>query len=478
VPWKKSKWFDTLIAESLISTSGRSDVSKSMRASVKRRTGVEVNKDIEHGNWRADEMSQRQIEYAAIDVVALPDLMDEQIKRAEEIGCVDSLNMEMEVLPVFAQMTINGLPINKDNLDKYLAQQTERIKAAEIILKNSLGDINYNSPKKVLQALNAIGIQIESTAKPVLQDIIAFDPEAPNSIIVQALLDYRAPSKRTAMYGSPEWQHEHIQPDGRIHARFWQVGADTTRVSSSDPNLQQVPKDGRWVFGNVPGMKYVSVDYSQIEVRMAAEVSGDEVLARVIDEEDVHTAIASQMFQIPPAEVSKRQRKLAKAAVFTLLFGGSAKRLYDYAKQAGSPITFEEAQDIFYRFFQSFPGLLAMRKKAYAISKNRKIVTITLPLGAKRVLVGPRNSGPTILNTPIQGACAVGMKLGLIEAGKRGLDQWMGAVVHDESVSCVPENIATEYGHEMQECLESGMRKVISHVTVKTEAKIDDVWLP
>lgn len=478
LPWQKTRYFDTLVAESLVSTSGRSDVSKSMRASVKRRTGVEVDKDIEHGNWRTGELSPRQVEYAAIDVVALPALMDEQVQTAANQGAAESLQMEMDVLPVFAQMTINGLPINQKNLDKYMKVQAIRAKEAEVLLRQRLGAVNLNSPVKVRKALSEIGIALDSTAKPVLMDVIAFDPDAPNAELLQALLDYRAPSKRTSMYGSKEWQWEHIQPDDRVHARFWQVGADTTRVSSSDPNLQQVPKDGRWIFGNIPGNKYVSVDYSQIEVRIAAELANDAALIQAVDEEDVHTAIAAQMFQVAPADVDKRQRKLAKAAVFTLLFGGSAKRLYEYARQSGSHITYEEAEDIFYRFFRAFQGLLQMRKTAYGMSKNRRVSVITLPLGARRVLAGAKNSGPVILNTPVQGTAAVGMKLGLIEAGRRGLDRYLGAVVHDEAVSCVPRREAEEYGRELQECLEAGMRKILTVCPVKTEAKIDDAWLP
>lgn len=478
LPWKQSTYYDTLVAESLITVSGRANVSKSLRASVKRRTGYEIDKTIEHGNWRIDEMSDRQKEYAAIDVLSLPALMDEQIEKASGVGSGDALAMEMEVLPVFTQMTINGMPIHKPSLDLYMRQSAEKAAGARAIIRERLGDINVNAPVKLRQALNSLGIDLDSTAKATLIDIIQFDPDAPNSVLLQAILDYRAPSKRTSMYGSTEWQRDHIQPDGRIHARFWQVGADTTRVSSSDPNLQQVPKDGRWIFGHVPGYKMVSVDYSQIEVRIAADIAADEVLMKLLREEDVHSAIAAQMFIVPISAVTKQQRKLAKAAVFTLLFGGGAKRLFDYARQSGSALTFEEAEDLFTRFFTSFEGLRAMRAKAYSLSKNRRVVTVTLPNGARRVLVGTNNSPQCILNTPVQGTAAVGMKYGLILAGKQNLDQYMGAVVHDETVSCVPENIAEEYSRAMQLCLEDGMRQVLSRCPVKTEAKIDDIWLP
>ncbi len=478
LPWKRSDYHDTLIAESLITTSGRRDVSKSLRASVKRRTGYEVDKTIEHGNWRASEMSDRQVEYAAIDVLALPQLMDEQITKAEQDGSIEALRMEMEVLRVSAQMNINGLPMNEDNLDLYMEQSREKLEIAKVLLVEKLGNINFNSTQQVRKALAACGIDLASTAKNVLLDQIQFDPEADNNRLLQALLDYRGPSKRQSMYGSAEWQKEHIQPDGRIHARFWQVGADTTRYSSSDPNLQQVPKDGRWIIGGVPGYKIVSVDYSQIEVRIAADLGNDEVLIEMLAHEDVHSAIASQVFQKPVEKVTAKERKMAKAMVFTLLFGGSAKALYEYARRSGSHITEEEAEQLFTRFFTAFQGLLQMRQKAYAISRNRRVAVITLPNGARRVLAGRLNAPPNILNTPVQGTAAVGMKYGLILAEKQGLDRYLGAVVHDEGVACVPDKEAEEYAKEFGDCLIKGMERVITKCPVKVEAKIGDVWQP
>ncbi len=478
LPWKQPDYYDTLIAEALITTSGRRDVSKSLRASVKRRTGYEIDKEIEHGNWRADEMSDRQIEYAAIDVLALPQLMDEQIAKAEQDGSARALDMEMKVLKVTAQMNINGLPINEDNLDLYMKQSQEKLARAKVLLVEKLGDINFGSTQQVKKALAKIGINLDSTAKNVLLDQIQFDPEAENSQVLQALLDYRAPSKRQSMYGSAEWREKHIQPDGRIHARFWQVGADTTRYSSSDPNLQQVPKDGRWIIGGLPGYKIVSVDYSQIEVRIAADISDDEVLIKMLAHDDVHSAIASQVFQKPAASVTPKERKMAKAMVFTLLFGGSPRVLYEYARRSGSHITEEEAEDLFVRFFTAFSGLRQMRQKAYAINRNRRVAVITLPNGARRILAGRTNSPPHILNTPVQGTAAVGLKYGLIYALERGLDKYLGAVVHDETVSCVPDREAEDYAQEMSECLVRGMEQVVTKCPVKTEVKIGEVWQP
>lgn len=476
LPWKESTYYDTLIGESLLAVSGRNDVSKSLRASVKRRTGHIVEKDIEHGGWRNEELTQKQIDYAAIDVLVLPGLMEEHLTMALDTGAMPALEMEMEVLPVFAQISINGLPVDTANLDTYMELQAEKASKAKVLLLERLGNINFNSPIKVRRALNSIGIELTSTAKNILADQIAFDPEAENNLLLQAILDYRAPSKRTSMYGSPEWQEEHIQPDGRIHSRFWQCGAETTRVASDDPNLQQVPKDGRQIIGGVPGFVIVSVDYSQIEIRIAADISIDTTLIKLLDHEDVHTAIASQIYQTPVHLVTPKQRKLAKACVFTLLFGGGAKRLYNYAKTSGSHITFQEAEDVFERFFSLFQGLFQMRQKAYYLARNRRVTTITLPNGARRVLAGKSNRPSVILNTPVQGSAAVGLKYGLIEAGKQGLDTYLGAVVHDETVSCVPSREAKDFTEAMSKCMITGMERVVTNCPIKVEAKVGTHW--
>jgi len=227
----------------------------------------------------------------------------------------------------------------------------------------------------------------------------------------------------------------------------------------------------------------VSVDYSQIEVRIAASIAQDELLIKMLEEDDVHRSIAAQVFKCHPADVTPKQRKLSKAMVFTLLFAGGYKRFYEYAHRNGSDLTMDEAGALFKAFFEAFQGLWNIRCKAYAITKSRRLAVITLPNGARRVLAGAKFTPSTIINTMVQGSAAVGMKLGLIEAGKHGLDEYMGAVVHDEAVCCVPQEIAKDFAIELQNCLVTGMKTVVPNCAVKAEIAYDstgelpDVWL-
>jgi DNA polymerase-1 len=473
VRWRQSTWHDTLVGETVLASTGRRDVSKSLRGSLRRRLGQEIDKDIEHGHWE-QELTDRQIEYAAQDVISLPALYRSQLQKAGETGQVEAMAMEQELMPIVAQMTINGLPCLPERITKYVKDQTAAIASADAWLRKKFKDpdINLNSTKQLQVALAELGIDVNSTSVETLEPISQFGGKAGE--VVDNILQWKHGAQRIHMY-SPEWCDEHII-NGWIHPRFWQCGADTTRFSCSDPNLQQVPKDSRGdIIGGLSGYRIVSADYSQIEVRIAAYQANDEVLIKQLESDDVHSAIAAAVFGIPQKSISKEQRSIAKAMTFLLLFGGGVQRFYEYVKMTGSNITFDQASDIVYRFFTTFTGLKVSRTKAERLASKPGPVFIRLPNGCRRILVGYNKKSTTILNTMVQGAAAVGIKYGMIEADQRGLSNYLGGQIHDELVAAVPSREAKEYGKELQESMIVGMHKVIPSI-VKVEVKIGTTW--
>jgi DNA polymerase I len=472
VDWEKHNWYDTLVGESLITPMGRRDVSKSLRASLRRRLGFEIDKNIEHGHWDG-ELSERQIEYATTDVLHLPALMDEQIGKAAKSGETQALNMEMELVPIVARMTINGLPLRRDVLDKYIVQQHEEIAASEKFLRKEFGNINMNSPKQLKEALWACGLEVDSTGVEILIPLSQL-VTGHQLKVVEAVLKYKHGAQRIKMY-NPVWADQHIINDW-VHPRFWQVGTDTTRFSCSDPNLQQVPKDGRGIIGNLRGYKIVSADYSQIEVRIAAYYGADEILIAALDNEDVHTAIAAEVYGVPLHMVTRDQRRHAKALTFALLFGGSAATLFNHSKMSGGGLTEADSRMMTKKFFDRFKGLKRMRDSAYKMADRPGAVVIRLPNTTRRILVGYNKRHTVILNTIVQGSAAVGIKYGMLEARDAGLTKYLGSTVHDELVAAVPTKEAKEYGRELEEAMLRGMRAVID-TTVKVETKIGDQWL-
>lgn len=471
--WDKNRWYDTLIGEGMISTTSRRDVSRNLKSSIKRRLGMSIDKSIEHGKWTIEKLSDQQLTYAVNDVLYTQDLMREQIEKADTQEQTEALNMEMELAPIVAKMTLNGLPLLPEYLNAWLDEQKEIEKRSKAWLLEHLGAINLNSPVQLMKKFAEMGLSFENTRAETLTAAASFG-EGLAAEIAHNLLEYRAPAQRLKMY-QESWQKMHIT-DNWVHARFWQTGTDTLRFSSSNPNLQQVPKDGRKIIGNLEGMTIINADYSQIEVRIAAQIAQDEKLMKVLELGDVHKGVAAQIFGIPEEEVTQAQRKLAKAATFTLLFGGGPKMLFEYAKNSGSALEFDEAREIFTRFFVAFEGLREMRNKAYAMAQNRKVVSIRLPNSGKRVLIG-RNVTPTrILNTVVQGSAAIGLKYAILEADKMGLTKYLGATVHDELVAAVPDGEVEEYKLALEQAMIVGMNRAFPNMKVKVEVKSGFNW--
>lgn len=472
VEWDKSRWYDTLIGECVISTTGRHGVSKNLKNSVRRRLGLTLDKDIEHGHWTAPELSEKQIEYAAGDVLHIIDLMDEQVEKAETQGQTRVLEMEMELLKVVSRMTLNGMPLDENALDTWLEKQRNLMEFSRAWLVNELGPINLNSQQQKIKACANKGVLFENMQASYLADIadhgVGYAAE-----LARNLHALSAPAQRIKMY-SQAWRDRFIV-DGWVHPRFWQAGTDTLRFASSDPNFQQIPKDGRGIIGGIEGITIISADYSQIEVRIAAEEAQDERMIEILKAGDVHRGVASSIFSLPPDQISDAQRRASKAATFTLLFGGSAERLYTSALSMGINMTKDEAYDIFTKFFDTFQGLRRVRQQAFAM-RGRRVVTITFPNGAKRVLVGRLVTPTRILNTSVQGPAAMGMKYALLEAHKNGLGRYLGATVHDEMVLAVPDTLVPEVIPLVEKSMIDGMHVVFPNMLVKVEVKRGLHW--
>lgn len=480
----KASWFDTLVAETAIVPTNRRDISVSLRASVRRRLGVEVDKDIDHANWSSSALSDGQIEYAAADVISLPALRRAQISRALEAGVLRGVEMEQELVPVVASMTITGLPFNREKFDEYI--QVQHVNKAKFLpqLQEIMPTVkNWRSAKQLGDALADRGIPLPrtksgqfSTAKGILEQFAQYGGK--NGVLCRMLLEFKYADQRIKTY-TPEWIDKFVMADGRIHAKFWQCSTDTTRFSSSEPNLQQVPKDMRYVFGWVPGHTMVTPDYSQLEVLIAASIAEDRaMLDHLAQGGDIHALVGQDILGIPVADQTEEDRRFAKALVFTMLFGGGAQKIIEYVSFSDSDIQDDEVYDYMKQFFERFPGIARMRDMAQSKAQGypKVPVTITLPSGLKRRLVGKMVRPQVIINTMVQGSAAVGVKMGMLEAWKRGVFHgYVGAQVHDELPACVPNNELDEFIPEIKEAMAVGMSKAINQ-TCFVDVKKGDGW--
>lgn len=468
-------WFDTLVGETVVIGSNRANLSKSLRNTLKRRLDIDLDKGLATSHWMAADLTPDQVRYATSDVVHLPALWRSQVERAEKTRQLGALDFEMELVPIIARMTFNGMPISVPRLREFLKEQERQVDELRPKLIEELGDINFNSHQQLAAAFHQRGIEIPNTRKETMIDMAQHGGKA--GYLAELVLAYKRPAQRMKMYRD-EWIKQHVIA-GRAHPRFWQCSTDTTRVASSDPNLQQVPRDMREPWGWEPGMTIVSADYSQIEVRIAAYKAKDEALLRALENDDAHAAVASEIQGVPLAEVTKEMRKAAKAETFTLLFGGGPETLYQYAKLQGSRMSLAEAEAMVNRFFGTFKGLAAIRawaeQTAEAARYTQHPVKIRLPAGHLRVLFGSQARSTVILNTIVQGAAATGIKHAMIECKRRGLEKYLAIQVHDELVACVPDGEAADYARELEDAMKVGMAKIIPS-TVKVGVHMGPSW--
>ncbi len=468
-------WFDTILAEALLVGINRRDVKKNLAASIRRRLGMVIDKDIEHSNWAAETLTDKQVQYAVQDVVHLPALMEVQVLKAFESEQHEALDLEMQLASIVATMRINGLPIDRAALENFIQKQELLREEALVNFAATFPGVNPRSPVKLREAMKHKGVIVKSTNKETMQHLLHFGKHY-ESQLAKVILDYRTPDTLIKFYGG-DWADKYIEVDERVHPNIWTCMTDTTRLSSSHPNGQQFPGSMRSVFAAPPGQKYVSPDYSQLEIRVAADVSDDAALQEAFTLEDVHTAIAAQVFNKAPSKVTKAERKVSKAMVFTLLFGGQPKTLYNYSRAQGSDMTMRDAQNNYNAFFTRFSALADFHEWAGKLAQ-KKVSFLRLPFGYRRILDRARNRAPIIINTLVQGPAAVGTKLAMIEMERQGVDKYLGMQLHDEFIAgIVPAEEADDYQEAMMEIMRDKMQSLMQNGTpIVVDGQIGNTW--
>jgi len=465
-------WYDTLIGESVVLPMGRQDYRRNLSAALKRRLQIELDKSSQLSYWLTDDLSAEQLEYCQNDVAHLPALRQAQLEKIQASPQERAMKIEQALVPVVVKMRLNGLPVDQPRFDAFINNCSIRAVQAATELNSIFGrNINYNSHEQVKQAfLRTFGLELESTDISHLTDIQ--NSHTPASRAAELIIILRQATKRSGMYAR-DWQDKYVL-NGKIHPALWQLGTDTGRFSSTEPNGQQLPKEARQLFGGRPGMQVVTADYSQIEIWCGAALARDTQLIQDLQSGDVHTAVAATLFGLPPEKITKSQRQTAKAVSFTLIFCGGVSSIIRRAHLVNIDMEDKQARAIIQQFLEKYTGIAAMRQQAFKRAAEGTPVNITTPHGLKRILVDPR---PTqIVNTAVQGAAASGLKLSLLEADRRGLSNYLSLTVHDEIVAGeVPEGEAQAYARELAEAMLVGMEQAIGYQT-KVETRIGTHW--
>ncbi len=363
--------------------------------------------------------------------------------------------IEMPLLPVLAAMERKGVLLDAEILAQQSAELEQR--ASEIERKafaQAGSEFNMNSPKQIETILyDQIGLQPEkktkggqrSTAEDVLKQL-ANEHELP-----ELILRHRALNKlKTYADRLPLMVHPH---SGRIHTSYHQAVTATGRLSSSDPNLQNIPirtEEGRRIrqaFIAPPGCRLLAIDYSQIEMRIMAHMSDDAaLLKRFAAGDDIHSATAAEVFGCAPAQVDRDQRRIAKAINFGLIYGMSA---FGLAKQLG--IARSEAVRYVEKYFEHYPAVKDYMERTRALAHAQGFVeTISgrrlyLPDLKSRNAPLKRYAERTAINAPMQGSAADIIKQAMIDIRKDLPDDvFIIMQVHDELVLEAPQDKAAE----------------------------------
>ena len=360
---------------------------------------------------------------------------------------MDTLFRDIEMPLVFTlfDMEQNGIRVEADALKQYGDQLAGKIAELEKEIYEEAGEtFNINSPKQLgvvlFENMKLPGGRKTKTGYSTAADVL--EKLAPEHPVVAKILEYRQYTKLKSTYA--DGLANYIQDDGRIHGKFNQTITATGRISSTEPNLQNIPvrmelgRLIRKVFIPEEGYQFVDADYSQIELRVLAHCSGDEHLIQAYKEQsDIHRITASQVFHIPFDEVTPQQRRNAKAVNFGIVYGISS-----FGLSQDLSITRKEAAKYIDDYFATYPGIKTFLDHAVTHAKEEGYV-VTL-FGRRRPVPElsssnfmQRSFGERVaMNSPIQGAAADIIKIAMIRVNQRLKDQKMKSrlvlQVHDE----------------------------------------------
>jgi DNA polymerase-1 len=413
---------------------------------------------------RATTYAAPQAEYA----LALARRLDPRIA-AEGLGKLYD-DVELPLSHVLAAMERKGVLVDVSKLGAIAQRVESECQRLEVRAQELAGRKFAIRSRDQLEA-----ILFDELKLPVVKrtmkggrstDAVVLEELADRHPLPQVILDYRELDKLKGTY--LDALPRAVNPEtGRIHTRFEQAVAATGRLSSTDPNLQNIPirtEVGRLVrsaFVAPPGFRILSADYSQIELRVLAHLAKDENLAAAFREHvDVHTHTASLVFDVPRADVTKEMRMRAKAINFGLIYGMGEPRL---ARELG--ITRQEAASFIARYFERFAGVRRFMEQTVDAARSGEAVRTIL--GRRRFLPNLHSANRGLRfeaervakNTPIQGTAADILKIAMIALGEGDVvpRARMILTVHDELVFEVPEGEVAEAGARVKKAMESAL---------------------
>ncbi len=489
--------FDTMLASQIIHNGRGSNYGHKLEDLVQRELKQTMIKDKRiQQSFKGGPYSKEQLQYLADDLVApwlvSPKLV-EQLQN-EELDWVNVL--ELAALPALQEMELTGFAIDDESrvaLQQSLEQQLEELTAQLPQLEKSgkgkkpatVEPLNINSHPQIKEYFQKTWrINLPDTKEETLVELARTTGKPEAAALAQTITQCRHLHKRLNTYVN-HLQDKHRRSDGRVHGQFNPLGTVSGRISASNPNLQNIPirtpqgREIRKAF--VPSSAdrvLVAADYSQVELRIAAAMSGERGLIEAFQQgEDIHSATAAKVFGVGLDEVTRDQRSQAKAVNFGILYGQGA---FGLAETLGVPR--REAKGIIEAYHAQFSGLQAFTQDC--VAKAREKGQATTLMGRHRPLPDISSNNAVVrafaernaVNTPIQGSAADIIKVAMIDVAKAldGMDSKLIMQVHDELVVDAAVHELDKVKQLLVTCMEQAAKL---EVPLEVEVSHGQTWL-
>ena len=474
--------FDTMLAARLLRTP-TGPPGYSLAAISEFFLGETLPKEEQKSDFTG-ELREAQLIYAAKDAAILLELRSVMAPALKANELVDIASIEFNCTKAVADIEYRGISIDRKKWDSITNTTREVLKEAEsnllafagktVIQPDFFGNettvgINLNSNQQILSILEKNDVNVPDTSKYSLSPY----KDRP---VVKSLHEYRKASKMLSGFLDPLPNFINSKT-GRIHAHYSQIGAYSGRMSCTGPNMQQIPRDNeiRQCFIPAKGHKFIVADYSQIELRVAAQLAGDERMIEAYKNGgDLHKLTASLVTGTPLHDVTKAQRQAAKAINFGLIFAMGARGLQSYAGDVyGVEMTLEEAEAFRDRYFEAYRGI-----KLWHDSIKAKPPRVSRSLTGRRYFHKEDAGIAGLYNTPVQGTAADIVKnaLGMLMDTLKDTSAGIVAVVHDEILLEAPESEAIDVAIILKNTMESAGNGFMPDVPLVADAHLASSW--
>jgi DNA polymerase I-like protein with 3'-5' exonuclease and polymerase domains len=381
-------------------------------------------------------------------------------------------------------MELYGIGVNREGLQQVAenlhadlgvlsAEVSARLPGEDSLFETQ--SVNLHSPDQVLTALKKLGLEIRDTSESSIRAYIDRYP------FLQKLLEFRHTERLRTTVERQLLGHLHPKT-GRIHATYHQIASSSGRYACADPNMQNVPRESfiRQHVVPKPGYAFIIADYSQVELRVAAGLSKDPIMCKAYAEgNDLHRLTAALTQEKYVEQVTPDERQAAKAINFGLIYAMGARGLQQSAKASyGVEMGLEQAETFRKRFFENYHGLATWQHNMSV--EGKRLGYVRTAAGRIRSYRGEEIMVTELLNTPVQGTAAEGLKSAMCifsdQVYDRQLDAHIVAIIHDEIIVEVVQDQAEAVKELLEDSMVKGIAWLVPNVTFVADAAIAESW--